>query len=230
MVDSTSPSSPPEATSYYSPLSSALQSNESESYLPRYLPDNASIDSRAPLNAQYAPSIAPSESVSIRPGNINSSGNPKWGPGSSYGHKDEESYMNALRAWAEEKKYMTQGKQIDGFYGSRTMDDYINSAEPISFRRRRRSSASKVPTGQRKKSDAVAIPEEDPEARPAAGGGVDAAAERALREEDLGRDETEDMLNNDMGVGSSPPATRTKERRRSSIGNFLRRVRTGEKV
>jgi len=143
--------------------------------------------------------------------------------------------MNALRAWAEDKKYMSvpdPKQQVDGFYGSRTMDDYINSGEPISFRRRRKSSASKVPAaGGRRKSSALAIPEEAAsEVRAAAGGGVDTEEERRLREEDVGRDETEDTFNTNKDVGSSPTAPPTKERRRSSISNLLRRVRTGEKV
>lgn len=228
-------SSPAQATSYYSPLSSAVLKDDNESYLPRHLADNASIDSRAPLNAHYAPSIAPSESASVRPPGYNISGAPKWGPGSPYGHKDEEAYMNALRAWAEDKKYMSLSdpkQQVDGFYGSRTMDDYINSGEPISFRRRRRSSASKVPAaGGRRKSSAVVIPEDTAgEAGVAAGGGVDAEEERRLREEDVGRDDNQDSFNvgNDMDSSTTMPPT--KERRRSSIGNLLRRVRTGEKI
>ncbi|GAB7339298.1 hypothetical protein MBLNU457_5950t1 [Dothideomycetes sp. NU457] len=224
-------STPGQATSYYSPLSSAKDDNDS--YSPCHLPDNVSIDSRAPLNAQYAPSIAPSESASIRPTNINSAGNAKWGPGSAYGHKDEEAYMNALRAWAEDKKYMSLSdpkQQVDGFYGSRTMDDVINSGEPLSFRRRRRGSASKVPAaGGRRKSSAVAIPEEAA-VGVAPGGGVDTEEERRLREEDVGREETQDTFNTNKDMDASTMAPPVKERRRSSIGNLLRRVRTGEKI
>jgi hypothetical protein len=36
--------------------------------------------------------------------------------------KSEEEYLDALRAWVEEKQYISLGEDLPGFYGRKTMD------------------------------------------------------------------------------------------------------------
>lgn len=48
------------------------------------------------------------------------------------GFPNEEAYLNALRAWIEEKKYIQPNEDsntLSGWYGTKTMDDYIESSE-----------------------------------------------------------------------------------------------------
>jgi len=245
---------PAPAREYYSPLnSSSTTDRDQDPTVPRHLQsDNISLASQNTLTTpHYSPSIAPSESLSMRPSNRASidtttttttptplplptsatdataqSQPPKWGPGSPYGHGSEAAYLSALRAWAEEKKFMTPGEgiaatQLEGFYGKKTMGDYIASGEPVSFSRRLRKGSS---------------------AARAEGRSGDGAANELGEEENgvgVGASEGVHMDGDDAALGgmTGPSAGRRqsrsqpRERRRSSLGNVLRRFsRTAEKA
>jgi hypothetical protein len=76
--------------------------------------------------------------------------------------KSEEEYLAALRAWVEEKQYVSLGEntQLTGFYGKKTMDMYIAKPGP-NWGRKKRSKSEITPedldiNGRRK---TIAAPE-----------------------------------------------------------------------
>lgn len=78
------------------------------------------------------------------------------------GFPSEEAYLNALRAWVEEKKYIQPTEEttmLQGWYGTKTMDDYIQQSGPApemsSFRRWRERKAEKKEEKKRRASAAA---------------------------------------------------------------------------
>jgi len=113
---------------------------------------------------------------------------------------DESEYMKALRAWAEEKKYvtLTDSNHLKGFYGEKTLHDYAGSPrekkKKIDGRRQSEVNRKTIPEGRVHEPGDEA---EDPDAP--------------------------------LDERSVPPHTgRGRRRRRSSLKTWLRRMSTSD--
>lgn len=157
----------------------------------------------APSESNYAfSSYAPSSYAPSVMSASASSSSKKFGRGCLF--KTEEEYMAALREWAEEKKFVKIGDgdtQLKGFYGERTMSEYAKRPPKNKNQEKRRS-------GQRKPENIAVqtIPEEHEHEHLTEGTGEEPDAPI-----------------------QSAPTTPQSTRRKSSLGNWLRKVRTSER-
>jgi hypothetical protein len=78
--------------------------------------------------------------------------------------KSEEEYLDALRAWVEEKQYISLGEDLQGFYGRKTMDMYAAKEGPNWGRKKRGKStgqkditAADLDSNGRRRTIAVAV-------------------------------------------------------------------------
>lgn len=78
------------------------------------------------------------------------------------GFPSEAAYLEALRAWVEEKKYIQPSEEstmLQGWYGTKTMDDYIQQSGPApemsSFKKWRERKAEKKEEKKRRASAAA---------------------------------------------------------------------------
>ena len=156
--------------------------------------------------------------------------------------------MAALREWAEEKKYVTIGDgstELTGFYGKKTMNDYIAEGEGLGFRSRRRKggkgkqrraviaeeqeedsadggdhSTTTAQNSARKKTESVVPSTSDAGTTARQSGTNDGPFLSRDHEQEGQQEENTDEL----GALQLPPAAR----RRSSLGNWLRRVTSSD--
>lgn len=84
-----------------------------------------------------APSTRRNSTASLLPSySISSPPRPRYGPGGLY--NTEEDYLNALRSWAEKKKFARAPQHsLVGFYGTKTVEDYANQPRPTFGRKRK---------------------------------------------------------------------------------------------
>ena len=68
------------------------------------------------------------------------------------GFPSEEAYLDALREWAESKKYIQYDRGLQGFYGSVTMQDYA-SRPPVEIGLKKKWRARKARKEEKKEAN-----------------------------------------------------------------------------